>query len=306
MYTALFRILPEDCTDENKVIKVQRKTLLKIASPLSWYAQVLGAGKNFVHSLYKNAGWGWDYAWVELNNLTKRDIQWWRMIVLMSLKDPFVFAAKISHMRVIKSADISLYTDASTSVGGGAWLSSTDDQVLQEGFFRWSPEEIASIKRSGLDSKNFLMNEGTKVGINVLEFFAVFHFVIVWRQSLRGKVVKCNCDNSVAVAWLSTMRASNKSPVAESLMKIFSLFCIINNIQFISCYFPGILNTYADNLSRDVLLQETWVIAEDSKDNPWWEGLSPEVISRNFLRMCIIEPFNPRLKDLLRLLQALQ
>jgi hypothetical protein len=148
--------------------------------------------KNFVHSLYKNAGWGWDYAWIELNNLTKRDIQWWRMIVLMSLKDPFVFAAKISHMRVIKSADISLYTDASTSVGGGAWLSSTDDQVLQEGFFRWSPEEIASIKRSGLDSKNFLMNEGTKVGINVLEFFAVFHFVIVWRQSLRGKVVKCN------------------------------------------------------------------------------------------------------------------
>ena len=98
------------------------------------------------------------------------------------------------------------------------------------------------------------MNEGTKVGINVLEFFAVCHFVIVWRQSLRGKVVKCNCDNSVAVAWLSTMRASNKSLVAESLMKIFSLFCIINNIQFISCYFPGILNTYADNLSRDVLL----------------------------------------------------
>ena len=38
--------------------------------------------------------------------------------MLMSLKDPFVFAAKISHMRVIKSADISLYTDASTSVGG--------------------------------------------------------------------------------------------------------------------------------------------------------------------------------------------
>ena len=45
MYTALFRILPEDCTDENKVIKVQRKTLLKIASLLSWYAQVLWAGK---------------------------------------------------------------------------------------------------------------------------------------------------------------------------------------------------------------------------------------------------------------------
>ena len=82
-------------------------------------------------------------------------------------------------------------------------------------------------------------------------------------------------------------------------MKIFSLFCIINNIQFISCYFPCILNTYADNLSRDVLLQEVWVIAEDSKDNPWWEGLSPEVISRNFLRICIIEPFNPRLEKVL-------
>ena len=48
------------------------------------------------------------------------------------------------------------------------------------------------------------------------------------------------------------MRASNKSPVDESLMKIFLLFCIINNIQFISCYFPCILNTYVDNLSRDV------------------------------------------------------
>ena len=74
------------------------------------------------------------------------------------------------------------------------------------------------------------MNEGTKVGINVLEFFAVCHFVIVWRQSLRGKVVKCNCDNSVAVALLSTMRASNKFPVAESfvLSITFNLFLVIS------------------------------------------------------------------------------
>ena len=52
----------------------------------------------------------------------------------------------------------------------GAWLSSTDDQVLQEGFFRWSPEEIASIKRSGLDSKKILMNKALKSALTCLNF----------------------------------------------------------------------------------------------------------------------------------------
>jgi hypothetical protein len=83
------------------------------------------------------------------------------------------------------------------------------------------------------------------------------------------------------------MRAGGKSLVSEALMKFFSLVCLKFNICFISCHIPGILNVYADRLSRDVSMQEFPTIIADTKENLWWKGQSAEVISRNFLHKCM-------------------
>jgi hypothetical protein len=303
MFLALFITFPIHFTDEYVKVKIQRIELLRVASLLNWYAQVIPAGTSFVHSLYRNAGWGADTSLVEIDINTKRDVHWWRLLIIASLKNPDLFSAKISHLRVNKKEDILLYSDASSGIGGGAWLAGDDGQIIKDGFIRWSHEELAMFKnyRSAAESVH---SDG--VSINVLEFFAVFHFVLKWRHELKGQVIRTNCDNTATVAWLSRMRAGGKSLVSEALMKFFSLVCLKFNICFISCHIPGILNVYADRLSRDVSMQEFPTIIADTKDNPWWKGQSAEVISRNFLHKCIVQPWTPHSSVLLKLLEALQ
>jgi hypothetical protein len=152
MYLALFMLLPTDFTDEDKTIKVTKKRLLQVASLLSWYAQVMPAGKSFIHSLYRNAGWGPDSALVEVSVNAKRDVHWWKIIVMISLKNPNFLSAKISHMRVDKNADVSLYTDASKTIGGGAWVEQLDQGISLEGFIRWTKEEIELFENSKASS----------------------------------------------------------------------------------------------------------------------------------------------------------
>ena len=220
MYLALFILFPPEFTDESVLIRVQRKRLLQVASLLSWYAQVIPAGTSFVHSLYRNAGWGPDLALVEVDVDTKRDVYWWRLIIITSLKNPDFFSAKISHLRVNKREDIMMYSDASSEIGGGAWLTRDGVEILNEGFIRWTREELEMFNRH-LESSTFMTHEG--VSINVLEFFSLVYFVLRWRHMLRGSVVKTNCDNAATVSWLSRMRACGRSPVSEVLMKFFAL-----------------------------------------------------------------------------------
>ena len=303
MYLALFMMLSLNFTDEKIIIKTQRRRLLQIASLLSWYAQVVPAGNSFVHSLYRNAGWGTDLSFVEIEANTKRDFYWWRMLILISLKNPNFFSAKISHLRINKSEDIILYTDASKRTGCGAWLSHCDGRIIEEGFIRRSKEEIELFEKRLISSDS---NPQAGVSINVLEFFAVVYFVLIGRDKLKGCVVKTNCDNTVTVVWLKRMRASGQSWVSESLMKLFSLVCLKFDIVFISCHFAGLLNVHGDRLSRDISLQENFVPAGNIKYKDWWNGLSATEVSRNFLLRCILQQWDPPLQDLLKLLETLQ
>ena len=118
--------------------------------------------------------------------------------------------------------------------------------------------------------------------------------------------MRTNCDYSPTVSWLARMRACGKSPVSEALMKLFALVCLKFDIRIISYHLPGIFNVYADFLSRDVFLQELPSVIEDIGERHWWRGQSAEVISRNFLLRCIIQPSTLPSNDLLSLLETLQ
>ena len=58
MYAALFLIFPPEFTNEDVVVRIEKRKLLQAASLLSWYAQVIQAETSFVQTLYRNAGWG--------------------------------------------------------------------------------------------------------------------------------------------------------------------------------------------------------------------------------------------------------
>ena len=123
---------------------------------------------------------------------------------------------------------------------------------------------------------------------------------------MEGDVVRTICDNSATVSLLARMRACGKSPVSEALMKLFALVCLKFDIRIISFHLPGIFNVYADLLSRDVSLQESPIIIEDIGEGQCWREQPAGVISRNFLRQCIMQPSTPPSNDLLSLLETLQ
>jgi hypothetical protein len=130
-----------------------------------------------------------------------------------------------------------MFTDASTSFGGGGLLKDVGGNELRRGQMIWSQEE------------HRLMEE-MNVSINVLEFFSATYFVLLWGEELRGEVVKVWCDNTSAVAWMSKMRGKSSSFASMGVVRVLSLFCQLEDITLCPCHIAGVQNIEADFLSR--------------------------------------------------------
>ena len=320
MYGLLFISLPSNVTDTDVMIAVTKRQLHTLASILSWYSAVLKVGRPFVHALFANLGYGPLDHKVILTRASKNDIEWWRAIITMSMRDPHLMSSRISDLVLGTACECEITTDASSTIGGGAWLSSGDQSVQQaidgvitfdsitvekEGFIRWSPAELAIFAQgiAGLDEEKI----GDPISINILEFFTVMYFIMLWGPSLKGKRIRINCDNTAAISWILKSRGSNKSPVAESLVKIFVLYCISLDITLVPRHIPGKLNLRADQLSRLLILQEMWSapLEIDTRTETWWSGRSREDACRQLLTISILRPSAVPLQQALRLLQFL-
>jgi hypothetical protein len=200
-----------------------------------------------------------------------------------------------------------IFGDASTSTGGGGWMGASTDESssTKEAMIRWSLEELAAFQEFGAS------HGGKPVDINVMEYFVIEYLIKLWGKDLKGKCVGIRCDNTAAVAWLQKHRASNKSPIGENLVHVFSIYCITNNITLVPLHIQGILNVKADFNSRctdyNVLqIKELGNERVDLKDAQWWRGLSREAICRNLLLASTTMPYNIQSKHLLELLESLQ
>jgi hypothetical protein len=312
IFAALFLRLPPDVCDEVKTIQLSRRTLLEIAGLLTWYSEVLRVGKPFVHSLFQCAGYTDLDALRTLSVSAKRDIAWWKIIAMASMKDPFFMSASISHLRRNVEVDCWVISDASTSVGCGGWLSESAvyneaDTPAAQAFIRWTEVELNAFEE-GINGK--------PVDINILEYFGVMYMVMLLGDRLRGKRVGIKSDNTAAVAWLLKSRASTKSPIGEALVQVFALYCICMDITLVPSHLAGKYNVRADLLSRDLFLQETTRDPPHPGNDPaemialgdthWWHGLKREVICRQLLLASIGMPWTLPWQSLLDLLKALQ
>jgi len=305
IYAALHLVLPENFCDENSEVYVTRRTLIRVASLLSWYSVGLSVGNAFVHSLFKNAGYGGmnERRLVSLNS--KRDVSWWRAVSAASMRDPHVLAADISSVRTNLVPTVFVVGDASTSTGGGGWVgpSLAEASATNKASFRWSTEELAVFK----DFEE--THEGKPLDINVMEYFTIIFLVMLWGRDLAGQRVGIRCDNTAAVSWLQKSRASNKSPVAEAMVHAFSLYCIRMRIVLVPLHIRGVDNVLADNLSRVLFVHVQGVPEEaavDTRVASWWRGLSREVILRNFLKASVAQPERLPWRSTLELLNHLQ
>ena len=260
---------------------ISEDTLDKLTGLLTWYSDGLPYGSKFISSFYALKH--------HLNPHSKRmritaeaalDLSWWRALLMIAYSRPRLIAASISSVRRVLIPTLFMRTDASSLVGGGAYMSHTRGGNIMGEF------NVTPIRWTRAEAEMFItMN----VSINVLEYFVVVYYVMWWGPLLRNKIIYVECDNTSAVSWIMRNRAKNNS-AAETLAKIFSLFCLTYNITIICTHICGDDNTIADDLSRNLSLasqemdesleEETGILSVEWKRR---------VTLRRLLRSCVLE-----------------
>jgi hypothetical protein len=226
---------------------VHEKDMERIQGLVTWYSSGLPAGRAFSASLYSCAKMPHGNR-LRLSNLAVHDLSWWRALSIVAWANPQALGASISSVRRNKTPSRFLQTDASSTIGGGARLSldpTGTDSRRQGDAIRWTIAELSVFGRLG-------------ISINVLEYYAAIFFILLWADELEGHVVHLECDNTSAVSWIMKSRATRGGPCIESLVKIFTLFCLRRNITIHATHIRGVDNVIADFRSRDLthLFQE--------------------------------------------------
>jgi len=206
-----------------------------------------------------------------LSELAMSDLTFWRAISLITMISPFFLGAPLHRVRDNKKPDFYMRTDAA---GRGAGVKLQEDDFAKsnievEGLeddiaIRWTDDEVAAFERfaKGMGSSpedappcpTGDENKG-RVPINILEFYAAIFYIFLWADLFRGKVVHIEVDNTAALSWLLAARV-NGNWAADTLAKIFTLFCLAYGITITTSHVQGIQNTYADFRSRSETLDE--------------------------------------------------
>ena len=296
LYLSLFVLLPIDLEKAGKEKMVKIKTLECLASLLSWYSAVFRIAKPFTNAIWRNIGFGkGENTKVLLTEGCIRDITFWRCIVLAAMKEPHFFSARIDQLIKAPKIDIVMFTDASTSIGAGAWFID-ESGMKKECWIRWLPEEIQAIEKSKAEGG---------ISINELEFIAVMYAIIFWGAELHNKSIQIKCDNTTAISWIMKLRGSNKSPIAEFLVQLFVLYCMMTDIVVVADHIPGIDNNHADFLSRDIHLQEELNQEATSREEKVLSERKRRMLLREILKKSIISHQSTPLPNLLSLVKDL-
>ena len=286
MFAAVFVWIPPGVT------RIENELLHKVLSILSWYLKALPAGSAFLASIFACLDQGSSpRRWTCLTPAAVMDLDWLRGIVLAARMDPLLLAASISHLRRDLCPSLVMFTDASTSFGGGGLLQDKDGVEICRGQISWSKEEIDLITNACLS-------------INVLEYFTMTYFILMWGVHLKGMVVRAWCDNTAAVSWLIRMRGCSKSTASLGIVRVLSLFCQINDIALCPAHIAGTDNNVADALSRFPLQERTEELP-NSEGAGWWTSCGRKDACRELLRISVLEPERLQSLNLLSVLRSL-
>ena len=153
---------------------------------------------------------------VRINKHFRADLQWWR-----------VFASHWNGVAVFPpraAPAFDVTSDASGLWGCGAW---SQNSWIQ---FQW-PET---------DRQHH---------ISFLELFTVLLACAAWGDRWRGTRVRCLCDNQAAVCTIASR--SSHDPSMMHLLRCLFFMEAWFQFELVAVHIPGVLNTWADGLSRD-------------------------------------------------------
>lgn len=125
------------------------------------------------------------------------------------------------------TSELELYTDASGSVGFGAYFQGS---WCAE---RWPREWV---------------EKGYCANLVLLELFPIVVALFLWEDRFRNRRLKFFSDNSGVVMAINSQTAN--SPPVVSLLRQLVLRCLVLNVHFSAVHLPGVTNCIADSLSR--------------------------------------------------------
>ncbi|XP_062566915.1 uncharacterized protein LOC134229226 [Saccostrea cucullata] len=126
------------------------------------------------------------------------------------------------------ASDISLYTDASSTIGYGGYYYGEWFQG------KWPPE----IQDLGDDT----------LSMALLELYPIVVAAVIWGHKWSGKRIKFWCDNLATVQIIKKRRS--KSPMIMKLLRKLTWISANNNFLVLCDHVPGKINIIADSLSR--------------------------------------------------------
>ena len=134
--------------------------------------------------------------------------------------------------------ELTVTTDSSTKVGWGGHMTLPSGQ---EALFSgdWSRE----------------VRHNTH--INVLELRAIRLTLQRLESQVRGRVVKCECDNTTAVAYLNRQGGTRSLDLCQEAQELWE-WALRHHVLLSAVHLPGVNNTLADFLSRNRANPTEW------------------------------------------------
>ena len=198
--------------------KITLKELQSLIGKLSFACKAILPGRAFIHRLIDaTIGVKKPHFKVRITQNMVKDLLTWQSFLINH--------NGVSMMLENNIKVLDLYTDASGSVGFGAYF---------EGHWtlgQW-PTEI----------------QKAKIDIMYKELFPIVLSLLLWGQGFANNKVVFHCDNQAVVSVINKQSTPHK--LSMGLLRILVLFCLTNNIVFRAKHIPGKINDIADALSR--------------------------------------------------------
>ena len=271
---------------DNGELKISLDDLRKLLGLLRWYQAVIPFSSTFaLQGLLTTrerlaAGQSrMDAKLISLRHDALKELKHWKFIVGQGLSDEAAWSAPMWFLAKASSdqAELEIWTDAATSVGGGYHLllpNSADGTAGHFGQFLWSVEERAIFGTSGLESTD----------INVLEFVTAILAVITERETLRGRIVRINVDNTAAISWLNKLRV--KHEWGQMWVALLVYVMLEYKIVIVCIHIAGVLNITADDLSRFLQDCQLRLLGEGYRQSTMPSTVSRSSIWKTSLQDC--------------------
>lgn len=199
--------------------RVTLKELQSIIGFLNFCCKVVIPGRAFLRRLMNlTIGLSKPSHHVRLNAEAKADLKAWLLFL-----DSFNGKAMFLDDAWLLASDLHLYTDASGTLGYGAFLDT-------EWFYGAWPDVWVSYN------------------ITLLELFPIMAALSLWGEQLANKRILLHTDNMALVHILNT-QTSREGKIMMLVRKLV-VTCMRHNIHFKAQHVPGICNQLADALSR--------------------------------------------------------